>query len=124
MDSKIIKSIKDSESLSPQGIYNKFICDGQYNLNKMRLDIVNKFLQAKNDHPKYSKSELCNMIGTSPSTLLRIMKDYNIPSPYRYNIQNKKKPKESDVKNNKKLKNLKHLMKIKHLMRIIKLIKK
>ena len=93
MDSKTIKSIKDIENLNAQNIYNKHKLDIAYLANQNKIEIIQKFLQTKNDHPNLKKKEICNMINVNETYLYRIMKDYDVPSPYRHKIKINKKSK-------------------------------
>src|SRR6185436_7937571 len=51
-----------------------------------RMEVVVKFMQAKKDHPDYTKTQLCALIGVSDSYLKRVMKDLDIKSFYRHDI--------------------------------------
>src|SRR6185436_9602665 len=51
-----------------------------------RMEVVVKFMQAKKDHPDYTKTQLCALIGVSDSYLKRVMKDLDIKSFYRNDI--------------------------------------
>lgn len=69
------------------------------NLNKIyKLDLMNKFMNAKTANPHLNQEQLCRMIGTSPSTIKRIRMDLNIKSPYRYDVSLKnKQPKKKET---------------------------
>ncbi len=66
------------------------------------------FVQAKEEHPELTKSQLCKMIGISDSSLKRIMKDLNMKSFYRHEVpvNRKKTDTKIDKKNNKSTKKL------------------
>ena len=51
-----------------------------------QVNLVLKYMQAKDDNPKLKSKEICSLIGTSQSTFGRILKDLSIPSFYRYKI--------------------------------------
>src|SRR5271163_522459 len=90
MNPQTIKDIKALSTIEPEQIR-------KYD----RMNVVVKFMEAKNAHPDFSKTQLCKSIGVSDSYLKRVMKDLDIPSFYRHeipvNIKNKnKKPHKVD----------------------------
>ena len=63
-------------------------------LNKLyKLNIANKFMNAKAANPGLTQDQLCKMIGTSSSTMKRVRTDLNLTSPYRYDVPLKHKQK-------------------------------
>jgi hypothetical protein len=52
----------------------------------MLMKKVLVFVQAKEEHPKLAKPQLCKLIGISDSSLKRIMKDINMKSFYRHEV--------------------------------------
>ena len=90
MNPQTIKDIKALSTIEPEQIR-------KYD----RMNVVVKFMEAKNAHPDFSKLQLCKSIGVSDSYLKRVMKDLDIPSFYRHEIpvnnKNKnKKPHKAD----------------------------
>ena len=74
-------------------------------LNKLyKLNIANKFMNAKAANPGLTQDQLCKMIGTSSSTMKRVRTDLNLTSPYRYDVplKHKQKKKETETKNETK----------------------
>ena len=80
MNPQTIKDIKALSTIEPEQIR-------KYD----RMNVVVKFMEAKNAHPDFSKSQLCKSVGVSDSYLKRVMKDLDIPSFYRHEIPVNKK---------------------------------
>lgn len=89
MDAKQIKVYTDVTKMNPQDIHT------YYNIN-----IVHQFFNAKSEHPNDTKRQLCKRMGISESTLLRIMKDNDIQSPYRYRVPINKNKNKKTIKSN------------------------
>ena len=67
-------------------------------LNKLyKLNLANKFINAKAANPGLTQDQLCKMIGTSSSTMKRVRTDLNLNSPYRYDIPLKHKQKKKET---------------------------
>ncbi len=75
MNPQTIKDIKALSTVEPEQIR-------KYD----RMNVVVKFMEAKNAHPDFNKLQLCKSIGVSDSYLKRVMKDLDIPSFYRHEI--------------------------------------
>ncbi len=108
MNPQTIKDIKALSTVEPEQIR-------KYD----RMNVVVKFMEAKNAHPDFNKLQLCKSIGVSDSYLKRVMKDLDIPSFYRHEIpvnnnKNKNKPTTpkspttTPIKNNSNKKKNKH----------------
>ncbi len=79
-----------------QDQFNSIKCMSKIMPDDIRKNMLMKkvfiFVQAKEDHPELTKSQLCKMIGISDSSLKRIMKDLNMKSFYRHEVPvNRKK---------------------------------
>jgi hypothetical protein len=68
--------------------YAKSIKDLDPNIleRSIKLNQYMEFLNAKAQLPHLNQPELCKHIKTSSSTLNKIRRDYDIKSPYRYNV--------------------------------------
>jgi hypothetical protein len=52
----------------------------------MLMKKVLVFVQAKEEHPEFTKPQLCKMVGMSDSSLKPIMKDLNMKSFCRHEV--------------------------------------
>lgn len=89
MDFNRIRTIKAISTINPPDM-----------MHLSKLDMIQKFIDAKQEHPTFKKHQLCELLGISDSTLKRYMKDYDIPSAYRHKVAtNKSKKKVDKVEN-------------------------
>jgi hypothetical protein len=65
--------------------------DGNSIQRAAKLEKIAVFSEIKSEHPKLSNKEICDLMETTPSTMLRIRKDLAVKSPYRYDISAKSK---------------------------------
>lgn len=75
------------------------------NFDKNSLDEFNKtmlyanFIDVKSKNPKLTKDQIAKSIGSSASTISRVMKDLEVTSPYRYKIPLKSRTKKTNSNN-------------------------
>ena len=53
-----------------------------------KLELMNDFMNIKNQNPKLKQSEIASQLDMSPSTIQRHRNDINMLSPYRINPNN------------------------------------
>ena len=51
-----------------------------------KLQIIKDFTAIREKNKKLNQEQICKLLGTSVSTIIRIRKDLNIPSPFRYTV--------------------------------------
>ena len=71
-------------------------------MRTFKLDRCCDFMEEKYNNPKLTQKEICNQLGCSDRVIRRYRNDIKMDSPYRNNINNKKKKpnqKPIDIKN-------------------------